>query len=338
MARQRAGACARSRRLARPARAGRGRARQARDGDHAATGKRAPARAEAARRGARKPALSRAARRARARRRCSACADGRRQPRQAGTQGVRAPGACRAGARQKPHRRGSPRGTKAREAGEILGRAGRQAGEEVHGGGEVVSGRRRRPPGRGRRGGAPHSSRSACEEPRGGLRGGPAARAPAAPPANCEKVSAEGVEEAPATGAQGLGLRTSVQAAGGVPMRRRDDGAVEVLLVHRPRYLDWTFPKGKVRDGERDEDAALRELREETGLVCELGRELAGTQYKDTKLRDKTVRYWVMENCSGSFESNDEVDRIEWLTLDEAAGRLSHRRDLDVLRSLELTQ
>jgi len=121
-------------------------------------------------------------------------------------------------------------------------------------------------------------------------------------------------------------------------MRRRDDGAVEVLLVHRPRYLDWTFPKGKVQDGERDEDAALRELREETGLVCELGRELAGTRYKDTKLRDKTVRYWVMENCSGSFESNDEVDRIEWLTLDEAAGRLSHRRDLDVLQSLELTQ
>jgi len=129
-----------------------------------------------------------------------------------------------------------------------------------------------------------------------------------------------------------------VQAAGGVPLRRRDGGVVEVLLVHRPRYLDWTFPKGKVQDGERDEDAALRELREEAGLVCELGRELASTRYKDTKLRDKTVRYWVMENCSGSFESNDEVDRIEWLTLEEAAGRLSHRRDLDVLRSLELTR
>jgi 8-oxo-dGTP pyrophosphatase MutT (NUDIX family) len=146
------------------------------------------------------------------------------------------------------------------------------------------------------------------------------------------------VAEAAATGPQGLDLNDTVQAAGGVPMRRRDDGVVEVLLVHRPRYLDWTFPKGKVQDGERDEDAALRELREETGLVCELGRELAGTRYKDTKLRDKTVRYWVMENCSGRFESNDEVDRIKWLTLDEAAGRLSHRRDLDVLRSLELTQ
>ena len=129
-----------------------------------------------------------------------------------------------------------------------------------------------------------------------------------------------------------------MQAAGGVPMRQRDDGDVEVLLVHRPRYLDWTFPKGKVKDGERDEDAALREVGEETGLVCELGRELAGTRYKDPKLRDKTVRYWVMENCVGRFEPNDEVDRIEWLTLDEAAGRLTHRRDLDVLRSLELTR
>ena len=117
-------------------------------------------------------------------------------------------------------------------------------------------------------------------------------------------------------------------------MRRRDDGALEVLLVHRPRYLDWTFPKGKVQDGEREEDAALRELREETGFVCELGRELASTRYTDLKLRAKTVRYWVMENCSGLFEPNDEVDRIEWLTLDEAAGRLSHRRDLDVLQSL----
>ena len=144
------------------------------------------------------------------------------------------------------------------------------------------------------------------------------------------------MEEARAAGTQGL--RASVQAAGGVPVRCRDDGALEVLLVHRPRYLDWTFPKGKVQDGERDEDAALRELWEETGLVCELGRELASTHYQDPKLRDKTVRYWVMENCSGRFERNNEVDRIEWLTLDEAAGRLSHRRDLDVLQSLELTR
>lgn len=129
-----------------------------------------------------------------------------------------------------------------------------------------------------------------------------------------------------------------MQAAGGVPTRHRDDGAVEVLLVHRPRYLDWTFPKGKVQGGERDEDAALREVREETGLVCGLGRELASTHYKDPRLRDKTVRYWVMENCLGRFEANDEVDRIEWLTVDEAAGRLSHRGDLDVLQSLELTR
>lgn len=146
------------------------------------------------------------------------------------------------------------------------------------------------------------------------------------------------MEEARATGTQGLGLSEAVRAAGGVPVRRRDDGAVEVLLVHRPRYLDWTFPKGKVKDGEREEDAALRELHEETGLVCQLGRELESTQYRDLKLRDKTVRYWVMENCSGQFEPNEEVDSIEWLALDEAAARLTYSRDLDVLQSLESTR
>jgi 8-oxo-dGTP diphosphatase len=146
------------------------------------------------------------------------------------------------------------------------------------------------------------------------------------------------LEEARATGTQGLGLSEAVRAAGGVPVRRRNDGAVEVLLVHRPRYLDWTFPKGKVKDGEREEDAALRELREETGLVCQLGHELESTQYRDLKQRDKMVRYWVMENCSGHFEPNEEVDCIEWLTLDEAAARLSYSRDLHVLQSLESTR
>jgi 8-oxo-dGTP pyrophosphatase MutT (NUDIX family) len=126
-----------------------------------------------------------------------------------------------------------------------------------------------------------------------------------------------------------------VRAAGGVPIRRRADGGLEVLVVHRPRYRDWTFPKGKVRDGERDEDAAKREVREETGLKCELGLELPETTYTDLKLRKKTVRYWTMERCSGSFRTNDEVDQIAWLTFQEAAQRLSYARDLEVLHSLE---
>jgi 8-oxo-dGTP diphosphatase len=119
-----------------------------------------------------------------------------------------------------------------------------------------------------------------------------------------------------------------------VPVRRRADGAVEVLVVHRPRYRDWTFPKGKVREGETDADAARREVREETGLICELGTELPRTHYTDLKLRKKTVRYWAME-CSGRFEPNDEVDEIAWLSLEEARRRLTYERDIVVLRPLE---
>lgn len=125
-----------------------------------------------------------------------------------------------------------------------------------------------------------------------------------------------------------------MRAAGGVPVRRRGDGEIEVLLVHRPRYADWTFPKGKVKNGERDEVAAVREVEEETGLRCGLGPELASTQYTDLKLREKTVRYWVMDSCSGRFEPNDEVDAVAWLTPALAAERLSYARDRDVLRSL----
>lgn len=118
-------------------------------------------------------------------------------------------------------------------------------------------------------------------------------------------------------------------------MRRRPDGELDVLLVHRPRYDDWTFPKGKVRDGEDVEEAARREVEEETGLACKLGPELASTRYTDAKLRKKTVQYWAMENCVGQFEPNDEVDEIVWLPCGEAAGRLTYERDREVLRSLE---
>jgi 8-oxo-dGTP pyrophosphatase MutT (NUDIX family) len=119
-----------------------------------------------------------------------------------------------------------------------------------------------------------------------------------------------------------------------VPVRRRADGALEVMLVHRPRYGDWTFPKGKVRDGESDEDAARREVFEETGLSCELGRELPSTEYTDLKLRRKTVRYWSLEDCSGEFQANDEVDEAEWLAPEEAERRLTYTRDHEVLRAL----
>ena len=105
-----------------------------------------------------------------------------------------------------------------------------------------------------------------------------------------------------------------VRAAGGVVVRRQD-GQDEVLVVHRPRYDDWTLPKGKLKPGESDEEGALREVEEETGLRCRLGRELQTVSYVDHRGRDKTVRYWEMAPLDGTFSPNHEVDEVRWLTL-----------------------
>ena len=107
----------------------------------------------------------------------------------------------------------------------------------------------------------------------------------------------------------------------------------EVLLVHRPEYDDWTFPKGKLEAGESLEECALREVEEETGLRCLLGRELASTAYADGKGRPKTVRYWLMHAEDGDLRFDNEVDDAHWLSPDEAVGRLSYERDCDVLRA-----
>jgi 8-oxo-dGTP diphosphatase len=109
---------------------------------------------------------------------------------------------------------------------------------------------------------------------------------------------------------------------------------VEVVLVYRERYRDWTFPKGKVEEGETDEQAALREVEEETGLRCELGEELARTRYRDPKLRAKVVRYWAMTPVAGEAGARHEIDDLVWLPIPGATERLTHERDRDVLRSL----
>jgi 8-oxo-dGTP pyrophosphatase MutT (NUDIX family) len=117
-----------------------------------------------------------------------------------------------------------------------------------------------------------------------------------------------------------------IHAAGGVVVR---DG--RVLLVHRPRYDDWTLPKGKLDKGESFEDAALREVEEETGVRCTLGRELPGTMYM-VEDRPKIVRYWLMEPESEiPFVPNDETDEVRWVSREEAMGMLSYDRDRDVL-------
>lgn len=121
-----------------------------------------------------------------------------------------------------------------------------------------------------------------------------------------------------------------VRAAGGV-IWRMSAGEIEVALVHRPKYRDWTFPKGKLELGETDEQAAHREVLEETGFECVLGRELSPVLYRDAKNRVKQVRYWEMTVASGSFLSNDEVDELAWLPLAEAGSRLTYAHDADLL-------
>ena len=121
-----------------------------------------------------------------------------------------------------------------------------------------------------------------------------------------------------------------IEAAGGVVWRRRAGGGVEVLLVHRPRYDDWSLPKGKLDDGEAHDAAALREVAEETGLRCRLGSELASVRYLDRHGREKRVRYWAMEPVDGSFEPNDEVDEVRWVPLQDLAGLITYERDADV--------
>lgn len=124
-----------------------------------------------------------------------------------------------------------------------------------------------------------------------------------------------------------------VRAAGGIVWRAGDSGEAEVLVVHRPKYDDWTFPKGKNEPGEDDIACALREVEEETGFRCTLGPELTSTAYIDRKGRPKEVRYWVMTVEDGEFVPTDEVDELQWLTTAQAQWRLSYDRDREVLDS-----
>ena len=123
-----------------------------------------------------------------------------------------------------------------------------------------------------------------------------------------------------------------IRAAGGVVVRDVN-GVLEVVVVHRPAYDDWTLPKGKAHRGESDEACALREVEEETGLRCERGRELAGSSYRDAADREKIVRYWLMRPVGEVLRPTREVDEARWVPYDEAERILSYERDRVVLRS-----
>ena len=123
----------------------------------------------------------------------------------------------------------------------------------------------------------------------------------------------------------------TVRAAGGVLYRARDDGVLEVAVIHRPRYDDWTLPKGKLERGESIEDGALREVEEETGFRTEIERHIGETSYRDRHGRPKRVTYFALRPVSGSFRPNAEVDQLRWLTLGEANRLLSYEHDRDLV-------
>ncbi|HEX8088806.1 MAG TPA: NUDIX hydrolase [Blastocatellia bacterium] len=128
-------------------------------------------------------------------------------------------------------------------------------------------------------------------------------------------------------------------AAGGIVIDAASAGAPLVLLVHRPKYDDWSFPKGKAEPGETVEQTAIREVGEETGLTCRIVRALQPLRYsyeiRQGGTRPKIVYYFLMEATGGGLAVNNyEIDRAEWLAIDEAKRLLSYEHDRELLESL----
>jgi 8-oxo-dGTP pyrophosphatase MutT (NUDIX family) len=134
-------------------------------------------------------------------------------------------------------------------------------------------------------------------------------------------------------------MDNEILAAGGIVIDH-SIGVRRVLLVHRPKYDDWSFPKGKLDSGEDFEAAAVREVREETGLECRIIREVATIRYsyrtsKKGRVRPKVVHYFVMEPVSGDIRvPGHEVDRAKWFDFDRAADKLSYRHDRKLLATI----
>lgn len=121
--------------------------------------------------------------------------------------------------------------------------------------------------------------------------------------------------------------------AAGVVLWRAAPAGVEIALIHRPRYDDWSLPKGKLKRGEDFAAAAVRETREETGLACDLGPPLPSTHYL-VDGRPKEVRYWAAQAHAGDFVVNPEVDAMVWLPPATARDRLTHPHDRPLVTAL----
>jgi 8-oxo-dGTP diphosphatase len=120
-----------------------------------------------------------------------------------------------------------------------------------------------------------------------------------------------------------------IEAAGGVLWRQHGEDC-DFAVIHRPKYDDWTLPKGKLDPGESHEQAALREVAEETGFSAELGAGIGETVYVADG-RTKRVRYWSMRAVGGQFRPNREVDDLRWLRRDDARRLLTYDRDREML-------
>jgi 8-oxo-dGTP diphosphatase len=127
--------------------------------------------------------------------------------------------------------------------------------------------------------------------------------------------------------------KPEIAAAGGVLLAPDSEGRTKVAVIHRPKYMDWSLPKGKLEEGEGWQEAALREVREETGYRCELIAELPHVSYLDRKARRKLVRYWLMEPIEGEFEPHREVDDLRWVTPEEADELLTYPHDKKLVHS-----
>ena len=124
----------------------------------------------------------------------------------------------------------------------------------------------------------------------------------------------------------------TIRAAGCVLWRRSPvDGGLEICLVHRPKYDDWSHPKGKLKPGEDPLAGALREVEEETGCVAAPGARLPTVRY-EVNGRPKQVQYWAAKARGGcSFVPGCEVDRIVWLPPAAARTRLTQPRDRELV-------
>jgi 8-oxo-dGTP pyrophosphatase MutT (NUDIX family) len=127
-----------------------------------------------------------------------------------------------------------------------------------------------------------------------------------------------------------------VRAAGGVVCRSKGAGPVEVALIRHRGSRDWALPKGKLDQGETPEQAALREVKEETGLRCQLLRDLGCSYFVDRRGRQKVVCFWLMRRLAGRFRPSDEVTDLRWLGFAEAVALVANERDRAVLSRAQI--